>query len=72
MSILVKGLQHYLLYEKKLNNDIRQNLEEERKRNDDLVSRISFHLRETANVEIERDLLKRKSFSHEERLKDLL
>lgn len=68
----VQSLRTSLVNEKKKLCDIQRCFDEEKRRNGDLITRISTQSRETAQIEIERDLLRRKSSSYEDRLKQFM
>lgn len=71
-SILVCVLENSLRSDRQQLQDLRSSLSLERQRNNDLVNRIGHQNKENASVEVERDLLRRQSSYHEDRLQKLV
>ncbi|GLV37899.1 hypothetical protein CBL_06399 [Carabus blaptoides fortunei] len=68
----LKYLERSMISEKVLLSDTKNALMMERKKNMELSQRIGHQTREVANIEVERDLLKRQTSFHEEQLQELI
>lgn len=68
----MKYLERSMVSEKALLGDTKKALMLERKKNMELSQRIGLQTREVANIEVERDLLKRQTSYHEDQLQELM
>lgn len=69
---VVAQLQIAVRIERERLEELRKNLEEERNKNGELLHRIGAQNKAVANMQVERELLRKQTTYHEEKLENLM